>query len=110
MDASKEVTTVWPDPKSKVRKEEGKWCEKCRRKHSGSFPTDAPPSGCYNCGKQGNIAREFWAERKCYECAATDHIRLNYPQIKSGAPQDKPRAEQGGKKKETNGRGGPVAS
>ncbi|KAI3700519.1 hypothetical protein L2E82_45150 [Cichorium intybus] len=96
--------------KGKGLKEQGKWCKKCRRRHSGSCPTDAPLSGSYKCGNQGDIARDCWAERKCYQCGATDHIRPNCPQLKCGTPHDKPREEHRGKKEDTKGRGGPVTS
>ncbi|KAI3739961.1 hypothetical protein L2E82_30375 [Cichorium intybus] len=90
--------------------EEAKWCEKCRKKNFGSCRTDVPSSGCRNCGRQGHISRDYRAERRCFQCGATDHIRPNCPQVKSGTPSDKLREERGGKKEETKFRGGPVAS
>ncbi|KAI3751987.1 hypothetical protein L2E82_23084 [Cichorium intybus] len=96
--------------KGKGPREEAKWCEKCKKKHFGNCRIDVVSSSCRNCGKQGHIARDCRADRRCFQCGATDHIRPNCPQLKSGAPRNKLREERGGKKEETKGRGGPVAS
>ncbi|KAI3723340.1 hypothetical protein L2E82_34842 [Cichorium intybus] len=96
--------------KGKSQKDEGKWCEKCRKRHTGSCRSDTGSVICRNCGKTGHPTRECRAERRCYQCGATDHIRPNCPQLKSGVYSERPRDDQVGKKEEPKNRGRPVAS
>ncbi|KAI3710291.1 hypothetical protein L2E82_40069 [Cichorium intybus] len=37
--------------KGKGQKDEGKWCEKCRKRHTGSCRSDTGSVSCRNCGK-----------------------------------------------------------
>ncbi|KAI3721707.1 hypothetical protein L2E82_32725 [Cichorium intybus] len=96
--------------KGKGHRDEGKWCEKCRKRHSGSCRVNTATANCRNCGKPGHDTSNCRAERRCYQCGATDHLRLNCPELKSGAVSDRPRIDQGGKKEEPKNRGRPVAS
>ncbi|KAI3690687.1 hypothetical protein L2E82_48891 [Cichorium intybus] len=96
--------------KGKGQKDEGKWCEKCRKRHTGSCRVNTASANCRNCGKPGHDASNYRAERRCFQCGATDHIRLNCPELKSGAFSDRSRNDQGGKKEEVTNRGRPVAS
>ncbi|KAI3723628.1 hypothetical protein L2E82_35379 [Cichorium intybus] len=96
--------------KGKGQKDEAKWCEKCRKMHSGSCRVNTTSASCRNCGKPGNDASNCRAERRCYQCGATDHLRLNCPELKSVAISDRSSIDQGGKKEEVKNRGRPVAS
>ncbi|KAI3708785.1 hypothetical protein L2E82_38236 [Cichorium intybus] len=96
--------------RGKGQKDEGKWCEKCRKRHTGSCRSDTGSVSCRNCGKTGHHTRDCRADCRCFQCGATDHIRLNYPQLKSGVYSERPRDDQVGKKEESKNRGRPVAS
>ncbi|KAI3791673.1 hypothetical protein L2E82_05534 [Cichorium intybus] len=96
--------------KGKGQKDEAKWCEKCRKRHSGSCRVNTVSANCRNCGKPGHEASNCRAERRCFQCGATDHICLNCPELKSGTFSDRTRNNQGGKKEEVKNRGRPVAS
>ncbi|KAI3780620.1 hypothetical protein L2E82_10605 [Cichorium intybus] len=96
--------------RGKGQKDEGKWCEKCRKRHTGNCRSDTGSVSCRNCGKTGHSTRDCRADRRCFQCGAMDHIRLNCPQLKSGVYSERPRDDQVGKKEEPKNRGRPVAS
>lgn len=66
------------------RPEEGSWCDKCHKKHTGSCENVSPLPKCYRCGKGGHVARDCSESSPvCYNCGESGHIRPNCPKAKA---------------------------
>jgi len=92
------------------KRDEGKWCEKCRRKHSGSCPPEASKGGpvtCYNCGKPGHVSSNCnERNRSCYNCGSPDHLQSQCPKPISNTRSGGFRGGERERKVETGGGSG----
>ena len=74
-----------------------KWCEKCKRKHSGRCSEEVT---CFKCGKTGHYANVCPSDKRvCFECHEVGHVLKDCPKRKDAAkpnlpPKPKARAFQ----------------
>ena len=74
-----------------------KWCEKCKKKHSGRCSEEVT---CFKCGKTGHYANVCPSDKRvCFECHEVGHVLKDCPKRKDAAkpnlpPKPKARAFQ----------------
>ncbi|KAI3708555.1 hypothetical protein L2E82_37779 [Cichorium intybus] len=94
-------------PRGDSRKVESKWCERCRRKHSGNCDASTPSLMCYPCGKTGHMARDCLEKnRVCFNCGESGHIRPDCPKPRTDSRRETLRAGRGDNRGDRRDRGG----
>ena len=63
------------NPSKSGGNKDAKWCEKCKKKHSGRCE-----ARCYTCNQTGHLADKCPSKDKtCYGCGEVGHIKPNCP-------------------------------
>ena len=69
-------------------RDEARWCDKCKKKHSGKCGVEVT---CFKCGKHGHYADECIFNKKvCYECNEEGHFKQDCPRKNQAARLEAP--------------------
>ncbi|KAI3753681.1 hypothetical protein L2E82_25742 [Cichorium intybus] len=97
VDTSQRSITTGSQVRGETKKNEERWCKKCRRKHTGECDSRNPPSVCFQCGKTGHMARQCTESHPvCFNCGDSGHIRPNCPKMRSESQRDFQKTGRGG--------------